>query len=246
MYNIAICDDDETFIHYMENMLMNSGLKAKEVTYFEFGSGEELLKSLQNPYDLLILDMQMKALDGNITSRLFRKACPDVTLVFCSGVCRPTVETFEVTPFRYLLKEYTDEKMKFELKAVISEMKKNKVEPFVIASFHKHIVKLRPKDILYIEIDRRGSCIHTCKEPKKTNDDVSERLTSKTKVSTLYEELKDYGFEYAHNSYIVNTKYVTRLSPSEVQLVNGAKLSVSRSKAKIFREAFAEQLSMKY
>ncbi len=110
----------------------------------------------------------------------------------------------------------------------------------------KHIIKLRPRDILYIEIDRRGTCIHTRKEPKKTNEEGPERLTSKTRINILYDSLKDYGFEYAHNSYIVNTKYVTRLTASSVQLVNGIKLSVSRSKAKDFKEAFAEQLSMKY
>ena len=113
MYYIAICDDNSDFIRYMKNMLLKSGLKNEEVFFYEYNSGEELIKSINtcDKIDLLILDMQMKKLDGNGTARLFRNQFPSSVMVFCSGVYLPTVESFETTPFRYLLKEYTDERM---------------------------------------------------------------------------------------------------------------------------------------
>ena len=51
---------------------------------------------------------------------------------------------------------------------------------------------------------------------------------------------------YAHNSYIVNLKYVAIAGTTELEFVNGEKLSVSRNRAKEFIKAFAIHLSYKY
>ena len=36
----------------------------------------------------------------------------------------------------------------------------------------------------------------------------------------LYEQLKEYNFVYAHNSYIVNLKYIKNVK-EEIELMNG-------------------------
>jgi len=130
MYDIAICDDDSRFVGYMERMLLKSGLAEGETAFHEFHSGEELVQSCsQRPkIDLLILDIKMEGMDGNGTARLFRSYFPSSVLVFCSGVYKPTVESFEAEPYRYLLKAYSDERMEKELQAVIQEMKKRQME----------------------------------------------------------------------------------------------------------------------
>lgn len=246
MYNIAICDDEKRFIQYMKNVIYNVGLKRGEVKFYEFSSGEEFIDNLKEvvSFDLLILDMQLKKMDGNETAKEFRKVFPTTTLVFCSGAYMPTVQTFETIPFRYLLKEYTDEHMQSEMKAIIKEMINKKVEPYIIGNNHFNLVKLRPSDILYIAIAKRGSCIHIC--PNVIEYKFEENITSKEKVESLYNQLKDYGFAYAHNSYIVNLKYIIKITTTELQLIDGTKLTTSRSKAKKFREEFAKVLAKKY
>ncbi|PXV95627.1 LytTR family two component transcriptional regulator [Lachnotalea glycerini] len=246
MFHIAICDDEKRFIQYMKNIIYNAGLKRGEVIFYEFSSGEEFIDYLKETasFDLLILDMQLKNMDGNETAKEFRKVFPTTTLVFCSGVCMPTVRNFETIPFRYLLKGYTDERMRFEMKTIINEMINKKVEPFIIGNNHYNLVKLRPSDILYIAIAKRGSCIHIC--PNIIEYKFEENITSKEKIESLYNLLKDYGFAYAHNSYIVNLKYIKKVTTTELQLVDDTKLTISRSKAKNFREEFAKVLAKKY
>ena len=62
-----------------------------------------------------------------------------------------------------------------------------------------------------------------------------------------YKELENYQFEYAHNSYLVNLKYVTRLfSQGYIQLRDGTELNVSRSKMWNFRNALIGMLGSKY
>lgn len=246
MYDIAICDDDSHFVGYMERMLLRSGLEAEEAAFHTYHSGEELAQACMHcpKVDLLILDMKMEGMDGNGTARLFRSYFPASVLVFCSGACEPTVKSFEAEPYRYLLKAYSDERMEKELQAVVQEMKKRQAEPAIVGSWKQSMVKLRPEEILYISIARGGSRIYA--DPSVMKYGFESHITSKKKISELYGQLKGYGFEYAHNSYIVNLRYIKRRIPGELELTDGTRLTVSRSKEKSLREAFARFVAQKY
>ena len=102
MYKIVICDDDKNFIFYMKEMLLRCDLSERQVTFYEVTSGEECLLTVERmtSCDLIILDMQMSGMDGHATAKQFRKLFPDSLLVFCSGVSKPTDESFKTTPFR--------------------------------------------------------------------------------------------------------------------------------------------------
>lgn len=162
MYKIVICDDDKNFISYMKEMLLRCDLSERQVTFYEVTSGEECLLTVERmtSCDLIILDMQMSGMDGHATAKQFRKLFPDSLLVFCSGVSKPTDESFKTTPFRYLRKNYGDDKMLLELTAVVEKMKQMKKRTYVMGKNHMNIVKVYPDDILYIDNYKRGSEIH--------------------------------------------------------------------------------------
>lgn len=246
MYYITVCDDDPHFIKYIEKKLLESGLDSEEVIFSEYTSGEELIKALAycERIDLIILDMQMKEMNGHETAKHFRKYFPSSIIVFCSGVCMPTVESFETTPFRYLLKEYTDEKMMNELKIIIHELKSKKSEPVITGTWNNKMIKLRLDEILFISIAKRGSNIYVI--PNENTHRDWNCLQSKSKISEIYLILRDYGFEYAHNSYIVNMNHIVSMSRTELELSDGTKLSVARSKEKELKVAFAKWISRKY
>ena len=125
MFHILICDDDEKYIEYLINLFLKEGLSREESLFYRFTSGEELVASLekQGECDLLILDMQMKDYDGHKTARLFRNYFPNSVLVFCSGVRKPTDESFKTMPFRYLMKDYSEIKMCSEIRDIIKRVK---------------------------------------------------------------------------------------------------------------------------
>ncbi|TCL57604.1 LytTR family two component transcriptional regulator [Kineothrix alysoides] len=246
MYHVAICDDDKRFVQYVKRMILNCELNENEVFFHEYYSGEELIEgcTAQENVDLLILDMQMRQLDGNETAKQFRKSFPTSILVFCSGVCRPTVECFESAPFRYLLKSYTDARINQEMRIIIKEMKERKEEPYIVGNWYYNTVKLKPQEILYIAIAKNGSSIYICPNIKKY--DFESSITCKERVDELYCVLKDYGFAYAHNSYIVNLRYIKRKTITELELTDGTILSIARSKEKELRMELAKSMAKKY
>ena len=237
MYYIGICDDDPVFIRYIKRLFSEV---QQETEFFEYLSGEELISDMEQRtvYDLLILDVLMPGMNGNETAKAFRKQFPNTLLVFCSGVCMPTAESFEVTPYRYWLKEYTEERMQQEVEEVLCKMKRSKVLPYIMGRKKNQFVKLPPEQIYYISIAKRGTVLY-CGNEEKT-------YTSMRKLADFYEQLGEFGFAYAHNSYIVNLKHVAVVGPKELEFVNGEKLTISRSRGKEFKKAFAQSLSQKY
>ena len=242
MYHVAICDDDEVFIQYIKRIFAESSLVNEEITFYEYLSGEEMIEDMQNreKYDLLILDIRFEGMDGNAIARKFRVHFPETILVFCSGVALPTPESFEATPYRYWLKEYTEERMKKELEVVIKKVKSRKAAPQIIGRQVTKLKKLKIGDVQFIEIAKRGSIIHY------DTEEGEELYHSDVRVIEFYELLREFNFAYAHNSYIVNLDHVAVAGTTELELVSGRKLSISRSRVKEFRKLFARKLAQKY
>ncbi|MBQ7065271.1 MAG: response regulator transcription factor [Lachnospiraceae bacterium] len=237
MYHIGICDDDPVFIEYIKRLFNEA---CSEIEFYEYLSGEDLIKELEfkEQFDLLVLDVCMPGMDGNETARKFRKLFPESLLVFCSGVYMPTVESFETMPYRYWLKEYNEEKLYKEVQTVLEKLEKIKVAPCVMGKKYKQLERLELDKILYIAIARKGSVIYC--------ENSGETYISEKKVGELYESLKDFGFAYAHNSYIVNLRHVAIAEPTQLEFLNGEKLSVSRARSKEFLKSFAIEVAKKY
>lgn len=246
MIRVAICDDDIIFVHYLEDRLREVGLSDSEVEFYEYLSGEELISEFKNniDYDLLILDVQMGGMNGNQTAQKFREKYLNTILVFCSGVYKPTPASFKVTPFRYFLKQYSKETMVRELKDVVEIVKSRKKRPCIVGYYFSNAIELKPEEILYISIAKRGSSIHTC--PDITKFKFGDRITCKQKVHELYEILKNYSFAYAHNSYIVNLSHIKSKTLNEIEMINGEVLTISRSKRKEFKDKMADFFENKY
>lgn len=245
LYHIAICDDDKLFVEYIKKIIIQvEGDTAHTLKFYEFYSGEELLLHIEDniQYDLLILDMFLGGMDGNETAIHFRQRHPYTTLVFCSGVCQPTAQSFKVSPFRYLLKSDPETLFLNEVSEILKEVKRNARELFLVGHYRNGTVRVRLKNILYIENAKRGSRAVVSADCKEAEFEGRILLDEKLKVlSERYEELV-----FAHNSYVVNIDHVENVNNHELLLDNGEKLSVSRTYQKSFRLAFTKNLAKKY
>jgi len=247
MYQVILCDDDNNFISYMKKMLEKAGLAEENAVFQEYNSGKELLDNItqDTQCDLLILDIQMPGLDGNETAKEFRKLFPNTVLVFCSGECLPTVKSFKVTPFRYLLKEYKDEEIISELKEVLEEVKKRAGYVQAIEGHYRNgCIKIKVCNIVYIEKWKRGSKIHVHKDCAEAL--FGESILSSYKLDELYELLQDAGFGYAHNSYIVNFNHINKILSNELYIQDKEILTISRTYMNDFKLRYTKWLAAKY
>lgn len=242
MYKIAICDDDADYIEYLAKKIENIMDHKEQMLIYKYLSGEEFLRDLENKFDLVFMDMQMDKISGIKAAIKFRESNKEAVLVFCTGVQLPKPEFFDVQPFRYLMKNYEEEKIDKEIENIVYKMIENKKEVFIIVCSDSKVNKISIDDITYISNLKRGCCVHLFSR----KDGKSYEIVSNKKLKDIYMELKEQFFEYAHNSYIVNFKSIIGIRNDVITLEDLTSLNISRSKKNVFHSRFAEYIGEKY
>lgn len=228
---IAICDDERKSAREIREILLEGELKPGDFKISMFSSGEDLLKASVSRYNLLILDIILPGKNGREIAKEYRKKNKDGLLVFCTGKCSPVTSDFKSQPYRYMRKEQIRDLRKGLLESV-EEMYRRKSKHNVLFTYGKTTIPIDVDKILYIEIAKNGSIVYFYDMP-----DVVSQLNVRERPRDLYSKLSVFGFEFPHNSYLVNCHYLKRWDSHELELINGTRLSISRSKEKTFRAA---------
>ncbi|MDY4002784.1 MAG: LytTR family DNA-binding domain-containing protein, partial [Streptococcus orisratti] len=126
MYRVAICDDDS---------LQVSNLEYQISRYFDevniqhdidgYYKGDRLVKSMRDQtdnYQLIFLDIEMEGINGIETAKLLRAIDRNFILIYVTSYEQYALESFEVSPFRYLIKPVSIEKLRAVLKDVLVEL----------------------------------------------------------------------------------------------------------------------------
>ena len=248
MYKIAICEDDKNYIEVLKKYILKTNVvDVNLLQFYEFSCGEHLFFHSDMDFDLIIMDIQMGEMDGYKTAMELRKIDNNFLLVFCSGVIMPVPKFFKANAFRYLDKHDSEEDMLREMTAIIKQMVDRKDSPFLMCKYSsgKDQIRIYPESVLYIAI-RGGGC-RAYAYGKLKQMYPTDTLRIKMDINSVAEIFTEkWGFVRLHNSYIVNMAYIVKMSATEVELVDGTRLSVARSKYKHFQQAFAQMAASKY
>lgn len=235
MYKIAICDDDKYYRRTVREILEKMDLN-EEIQFFEYESGELLLTDINIRHNLIFVDICMPGLDGNKTIRLLRKSNKEAVLIFCSSFFELTLDSINIgQPFRYILKNVDNSTLKKEMPQILKETKLRMMQyhHYLTVAATGKVIRVLIDNLLYISVVKRGSCLYIENEGQNI-----EEIRCRETITELYEQLEKKGFEYAHNSYIVNLRKVVTIKRTMLQLSGGTELNVSRSKRKEFEKRF--------
>lgn len=236
LYWIAICDDEAGSVREIKKILLEGEAEPGEFKISVFSSGADLLQANVGRYDLLILDIMFPAEDGRDIAHEYRNKNKDGLFVFCTGKSAPIPEDFTMHPYRYMRKEKTKQMRKYLLET-IDEMYRRRNSPQLQLTEGKRNVLVNVNDILYLEIAKNGSNIYYFDKEKEVH-----MMKVRERVKELYQRLHAFGFEFAHNSYLVNCHYIKRWDSHELEFINGTSMSISRAKERKFKEACARYI----
>lgn len=241
MLQIAVCDDEQYYREKIQSLLRQYLLqKNLAYTIQLYQSGEEFLDQCENKvkYDIIFLDISMRALDGIQTALQIRTFHSDTQLVFVTAFIDYALEGYKVNAVRYIMKDTLDAAIPECMDTILLRMKKTQVS----FSFIDGDAVLYTDNILYIESQKHKLSFyymepHTLKSPfAKPGPAVFymyEKLDSIEKI------LSDYGFLRIHKSYLVNMKHIRRLSNYTAFLDTDETLPIPRLKYQAVRESFA-------
>lgn len=226
---IAICDDEQVESRYLST-LVNQWAQAnrREVSLQIFESAESFLfRYAENKaVDILLLDIEMGAMNGVELARRIREDNETVQLVFITGYADFMAHGYEVSALHYLMKPVSASKL-FEVldKAVV---KLNKRERVLLLAIGGESIRIPVKDILCVEAFAHSVVITS----------TAGQVEAKLSLSEIGGQLGDNDFIRCHRSYIVGLRAIKRVARTDVILDNDMAIPLARRSYHEVNQAF--------
>ncbi|MBQ3149897.1 MAG: response regulator transcription factor [Clostridia bacterium] len=218
MLRIAVCDDEKRESDYI-TALVNEwaegcGIKT-EITVF-FSAEEFLFKYEEDKnFDILLLDIQMKEMDGIELAEKIRESDKSVQIVFITGFTDYISRGYDVSALHYLIKPVEKDRLFSVLNKADDNLRKT--EKFILLTVDNESFKVKLKDIIYIEAFGHSCCVVCNNRDYEVKSPISD-----------FSKMLDESFVRCHRSYVANLRNVSRITKTDVVFDNGKSIPVSR------------------
>lgn len=216
-FKIAICDDSDTDRQYVMNMVHAWAAGAGHVVHTDtFPTAENFLfhYAEENDYDILLLDIEMGAMDGVTMAKQLRKNNDTVQIIFITGYSDYISEGYEVAALHFLVKPVKEEKLCSVLDRAADKVSKNeKVLNFEIGG---EMVRVPIYQIRYADVLGNYVTVH-----------AGTAITVKMTLGELEKQLDD-RFYRVGRSCIVNLTQISRVTKTEMKLSDGTAIPLPR------------------
>ncbi len=216
-YNIAVCDDSGADREYVMDLVKQWATKSGHaVRLSAFPSAENFLFLYEekSDYDILLLDIEMGAMDGVALAKRLRKTNDTVQIVFITGYSDYISEGYEVAALHYLMKPVKKEKLFNVLDRAVQKLHKN--EKVLNLEISGEMVRIPIYQIRYADVMGNYVTIHGATDH-----------TVKMTLGELEKQLDD-RFYRVGRSCIVNLTNIGRVTKMEIKLSDGTSIPLPR------------------
>lgn len=232
---VAICDDELSHCGTLERYLMKISEKYINLTVDidVYQSGEEMLRVIETEKarpQILFLDMEMDGMNGIETARKLRDRNRSMLIIYVTSYDKYTMDSFEVSPFRYLLKPVDYERIEQVFSAAVDEILNNHASLFFKRNNEQ--VQINCEEIISI-ISENGRMLRVI-----TREEQPEDLFY-AKLKDIEKQLNPFVFVKVNQGTIINLNFVHIISSEEVHLTSGEMVPISRGRKKAVKEAYS-------
>ena len=186
------------------------------VKVYSFPSAENFLFLYEekSDYDILLLDIEMGAMDGVTMAKRVRQDNEAVQIVFITGYSDYIAEGYEVAALHYLMKPVNREKLLSVLDRALEKRKQE--ERCLNLEAYGEMVRIPFYEIRYLDVHQNYVTVH-----------AKADYTVKRTLGDFEKEL-DNRFHRVGRAMILNLKYIQRVTKTEVRLSDGTVLPLPR------------------
>ncbi|MDD6485168.1 MAG: LytTR family DNA-binding domain-containing protein [Clostridiales bacterium] len=239
--NVAVCDDNEDYLkRLMERVGEVLSASGCEYSVCGFSNADEMLLAVgENPFNIVLSDVEMPDMNGfEMKDRLY-DICPDAYVIFVTAHQELAYQSYMHRPYWFLSKKDID-----KLDDVLSELARKILYlgetdvAIKTSSGRRRIINV--KTTVYVTTHKNYIIVH---------DSCGETSSFRGTIKDTYQILKQWGFIYIKNGYIVNCRFIAGFNCRWVTLSDGTKISVTKDEEK-FDEAvklyskFKREMSM--
>lgn len=216
-YRVAICDDSAADLEYIERLLHAWAARREIIVQAErFPSAEAFLFRYEEEkaFDILLLDIEMGAMDGVTLAKQVRRNNEAVQIVFITGYSDYIAEGYEVAALHYLMKPVNEDKLFSVLDRALEKRKQN--DHCLLLELSGEMVRVPFYEIRYLDVHQNYVTVHG-----------KQDYTVKRSLGEFERELDD-RFYRVGRGLIVNLGCIRRVTKTEVHLSDGTALPLPR------------------
>ncbi len=216
-YKIAVCDDSDADRSYVLNMVHAwSACAGHTVQTDDFPSAESFLfhYAKECDYDILLLDIEMGAMDGVMMAKELRKSNDTIQIIFITGYSDYISEGYEVAALHYLMKPVKEEKLRSVLERAAEKLAKN--EKVLNLEVRGEMVRVPVYQIRYADVFGNYVTVHALSD-----------VTVKIPLGRLEKQLDDRFYRLGRSA-LVNLTQISRVTKAEIRLIDGTAIPLPR------------------
>ena len=233
--NIAICDDDIDELKIISTFV-SKNIEELSIPFkiTSFNEGQDLIEHMsyaKENFDILFLDIYMKASHGIDIAREIREFDKECKIIFITSSKEHAIDSYDVRAIYYILKPINEEKLITAIKMAIEELDKENKQ--IVIKNKKGSYRVLYKDILYAESKARIVNIYL---------QSGEVITFYSKLEDFFQSLGDERFLKCHKSFIVNMDYIIKIENSCIFRSNNINIPISSTNLAVIKEKYFQYL----
>lgn len=231
MIRIAIVEDEQIYIDqltgYIERYEKEAG---EEISITTFNDGDQIVNGYSGNYEIILMDIQMKFMDGMSAAEAIRKLDSEVIIMFTTNMANFAIRGYQVDALDYMVKPIEYFSFSQKLKKAIVKINNRNLH-FIAVPVEDGMQKMEIENISYIESQRHVLIYHY----------KGNYINSHGTMAELEETLAPYFFYRSNKGYLVNLKYVEGVK-NGCCVIGREQLVISRSRQKSFMEALVNYM----
>ena len=219
MLKIAICDDEKEIVFQVSNLIKEYFDKTNlKYNIFCFVDPDKFIKSDLSSYDIIFLDIKLNNNNGIDIAKKINLLNNKAIIMLISQFYEYLPEGYKVKAFRYILKPDLNIVFKDDMDSALAEL--NLKEGIFEYKVYSDIFRESYNNIVYFESNYPKIYIKTVSPIRQPYFNGS--------IDEISNNLSGTEFIRIGKSYLVNAKYIKKISNMKAYLYDGEYINVSR------------------
>ncbi len=228
MIRVAIVEDEthykDQLVEFLQKFEQELGEHIEISTYAD---GDEFVEDFRAQFDIILMDVQMRFMDGMSAAEEIRKMDSEVVIMFITNMAQYAIKGYAVDALDYILKPISYFQFSQRLNRAIERMKRRE-KHYITIKIKGGVKRFQISDIYYIESQGHKLIFATKTGEVETSGTMKE----------LEAQLAGYHFFRGNKGYFINLEHVEGMNDI-FAIVKGKELLISRPKRKAFMEALS-------
>jgi len=230
MFRIAICDNDKNLVGEIDMLVMSLQPAVKVPLVVDaYFSGERLIEAMRygEDYHVIILEVKLEGLDGLAVGNCIRNQLNNsvVEILYISKFIDYIRISMRNKPYGYILKPINSDELRNTLLDCIDSIQSSAGR--IVFSNGQNLMVFDTQSVYFFESKGRCVEVFTAKGSQLV----------RAQMQDITVQINNSDFLLIHRSYFINLSFISKYTQTEIEMLNGNILPISRRRKRVVNES---------